>query len=84
MQKMKIKKVLKNKVYAMTAGAPPPSAILEKMEKLGFEVMHVYGLTETYGHIFIVPGIHLGMNYLKIKKQKLKHSKACVILTQKK
>ena len=45
------KKALKNKVYAMTAGAPPPSAILEKMEKLGFEVMHVYGLTETYGHI---------------------------------
>lgn len=45
------KKFLKNKVYAMTAGAPPPSIILEKMEKLGFEVMHVYGLTETYGHI---------------------------------
>jgi fatty-acyl-CoA synthase len=45
------KKVLKNKVYVMTAGAPPPSVILEKMEKLGFEVMHVYGLTETYGHI---------------------------------
>jgi len=45
------KKDLKHKVYAMTAGAPPPSAILEKMEKLGFEVMHVYGLTETYGHI---------------------------------
>ena len=45
------KKILKNKVYVMTAGAPPPSVILEKMEKLGFEVMHVYGLTETYGHI---------------------------------
>ena len=45
------KKVLKNKVYVMTAGSPPPSVILEKMEKLGFEVMHVYGLTETYGHI---------------------------------
>ncbi len=45
------KKDLKHKVYAMTAGAPPPSAILEKMEKLGFEVMHVYGLTETYCHI---------------------------------
>ncbi|MFW2365649.1 MAG: acyl-CoA synthetase [Desulforhopalus sp.] len=40
-----------HKVYAMTAGAPPPSTILEKMENLGFEVMHVYGLTETYGHI---------------------------------
>ena len=45
------KKPIKNKVFAMTAGAPPPSTILEKMEKLGFEVMHVYGLTETYGHI---------------------------------
>jgi len=45
------KKILKNKVYVMTAGAPPSSVILEKMEKLGFEVMHVYGLTETYGHI---------------------------------
>ena len=44
-------KPLKNKVYVLTAGAPPPSIIFEKMEKLGFEVMHVYGLTETYGHI---------------------------------
>ena len=35
----------------MTAVAPPPSVILKKMEKLGFDVMHVYGLTETYGHI---------------------------------
>ena len=45
------KKNLKHKVYAMTAGAPPTSAILGKMEKLGFEVLHVYGLTETYGHV---------------------------------
>ena len=44
-------KSLKNKVYVMTAGAPPPSSILLKMESLGFEVMHVYGLTETYGHV---------------------------------
>jgi len=45
------KKQLNHKVYAMTAGAPPPSSILEKMESIGFEVMHVYGLTETYGHV---------------------------------
>ena len=45
------KKKLKHKVHAMTAGAPPTSAILGKMEKLGFEVLHVYGLTETYGHM---------------------------------
>jgi len=44
-------KELKHKVYVLTAGAPPPSIIFEKMENLGFEVMHVYGLTETYGHI---------------------------------
>ena len=44
-------KELKRKVYVLTAGAPPPSIIFEKMKKLGFEVLHVYGLTETYGHI---------------------------------
>ena len=45
------RKKLKHKVYVLTAGAPPPSIIFKKMEALGFEVMHVYGLTETYGHI---------------------------------
>ena len=45
------KKEIKHKVFVLTAGAPPTSAILEKMDNLGFEVMHVYGLTETYGHI---------------------------------
>jgi fatty-acyl-CoA synthase len=38
-------------VQVMTAGAPPPASILEKVEKLGFNVMQVYGLTETYGHV---------------------------------
>lgn len=45
------KRKFDHKVYAMTAGAPPTSSILEKIENLGFEVMHVYGLTETYGHV---------------------------------
>jgi len=45
------RKKLKHKVYVLTAGAPPPSVIFKKMKNLGFEVMHVYGLTETYGHI---------------------------------
>ena len=35
----------------ITAGAPPPSAVLEKAQALGFEVMQVYGLTETFGHV---------------------------------
>jgi len=45
------RKKLKQKVYVLTAGAPPPSIIFKKMKNLGFEVMHVYGLTETYGHV---------------------------------
>ena len=47
----KDRKKLGHKVYVLTAGAPPPSIIFKKMEALGFEVMHVYGLTETYGHV---------------------------------
>ncbi len=39
------------RVQVMTAGAPPPPAVLEKAARLGLEVMQVYGLTETYGHI---------------------------------
>ena len=47
----KDKKEIKHKINVLTAGAPPTSAILEKMDNLGFEVMHVYGLTETYRHV---------------------------------
>ena len=36
-------------VEAMTAGAAPPAAVIEAMETQGFNVTHVYGLTETYG-----------------------------------
>ena len=45
------RKTFDHKVCVMTAGAPPPPAILEQTEQLGLEVMQVYGLTETYGHI---------------------------------
>ncbi len=38
-------------IQAFTAGAPPPPAILEKTKAMGMDVMHVYGLTETYGHV---------------------------------
>ena len=36
-------------VEVMTAAAPPPASVLQKVEALGFHVTHVYGLTETYG-----------------------------------
>ncbi len=40
-------------VRMMTAGAAPPAAVLEGMERLGFAVTHVYGLTETYGPVTV-------------------------------
>ena len=36
-------------VEVMTAGAPPPAAILQSISAAGFRVTHAYGLTETYG-----------------------------------
>jgi fatty-acyl-CoA synthase len=36
-------------VRLMTAGAAPPSAVLERSGRVGFDVTHVYGLTECYG-----------------------------------
>ena len=40
-----------HKVNVVTAGAPPPAATLEAVQQMGFDVTHVYGLTETYGHV---------------------------------
>ncbi|MDH5330894.1 MAG: AMP-binding protein, partial [Aquincola sp.] len=37
------------KVRAMVAGAAPPAAMIEGMARIGFDIAHVYGLTETYG-----------------------------------
>ena len=36
-------------VSAMVAGASPPAAMIEGMERLGFSLVHTYGLTEIYG-----------------------------------
>ena len=38
-----------HQVSALVAAAPPPAAVIEGMESLGFNITHVYGLTETYG-----------------------------------
>jgi fatty-acyl-CoA synthase len=36
-------------VHAQVAGAAPPAAVIEGMERMGFHITHVYGLTEVYG-----------------------------------
>ena len=40
---------ISQKVRGMVAGAAPPAAMIEGMAKIGFEITHVYGLTEVYG-----------------------------------
>ncbi len=42
-------------VTIATGGAAPPSAVIAGMEDLGFRVIHLYGLTETYGPALISP-----------------------------
>jgi fatty-acyl-CoA synthase len=43
------KKPLPDRVEFITAAAPPPEAVLSAMQGAGFDVTHVYGLTEVYG-----------------------------------
>jgi len=38
-------------IRVYTAAAPPPPSILHAIEAMGFQLTHVYGLTETYGHV---------------------------------
>ena len=47
------KRDIAHTVNVVTAGAPPPAATLEAVQKMGLKVNHVYGLTETYGHVSI-------------------------------
>jgi len=43
------KRPLPTRPKVMTGGAAPPSAIIRNMEAMGFEVLHAYGTTESYG-----------------------------------
>ncbi len=41
--------LISHRIKGMVAGAAPPAAMIEGMAKLGFDITHVYGLTEVYG-----------------------------------
>ncbi|MGH7000510.1 MAG: AMP-binding protein, partial [Stellaceae bacterium] len=43
------KRGIAHRVNALVAAAAPPAAVIEGMERMGFDITHVYGLTETYG-----------------------------------
>ena len=44
-----LKQGIEHAVHCLVAGAAPPAAVIEGMERMGFDLTHVYGLTETYG-----------------------------------
>ena len=44
-----LRRGIAQKVHAMVAGAAPPESMIEGIERIGFDLTHVYGLTETYG-----------------------------------
>lgn len=43
------RKAIQHKVSTMVAASPPSSAMLAQMVEMGFDITHVYGLTEVYG-----------------------------------
>ena len=48
-----MKSGIQHRVQTMVGGAAPPAAMIEGMEKMGFEILHAYGLTEVYGPVLI-------------------------------
>ncbi|HTS84574.1 MAG TPA: acyl-CoA synthetase [Usitatibacter sp.] len=43
------RKGIDHEVHCLVAAAPPPAAVIQGMANIGFDITHVYGLTETYG-----------------------------------
>ena len=57
-----------HRVEIMTAAAPPPAAVIARIEATGFHVTHVYGLTEVYGPATVCAW-HDGWNALPLDEQ---------------
>ncbi len=46
-----VRAAFNHEIRVFTAGAPPSPSTIKAVEGLGFKIMQVYGLTETYGHV---------------------------------
>ncbi|HTR56871.1 MAG TPA: acyl-CoA synthetase [Casimicrobiaceae bacterium] len=71
----KVKLAFDHVVEVATGGAAPPSAVIEAMERMGFHVTHLYGLTESYGPATLCagqedwPGLPLAERALRMARQ---------------
>ncbi|HSS70432.1 MAG TPA: acyl-CoA synthetase [Casimicrobiaceae bacterium] len=71
----KVKLAFDHVVEVATGGAAPPSAVIEAMERMGFHVTHLYGLTESYGPATLCagqedwPGLPLVERALRMARQ---------------
>ena len=64
----RLREGIRHKVHAMVAAAAPPAAMIEGMERMGWELTHVYGLTEVYGPATVCAK-HEEWNRLEIGKR---------------
>jgi fatty-acyl-CoA synthase len=70
-----VKRCFDHIVEVATGGAAPPSVVIEAMERMGFRVTHLYGLTESYGPTTVCAwqeewaGLPLGERSARIARQ---------------
>jgi fatty-acyl-CoA synthase len=68
------RRALPDAVSFLTAAAPPPEAVLADMKSAGFNVTHLYGLTETYGPA-VVNDWHAQWDLLSASEQAAKKAR---------
>ncbi|CAA6655804.1 unnamed protein product [Spirodela intermedia] len=68
-------------VSVLTGGAPPPAALLQKMERVGFNITHAYGLTEATGPALVCEWRHEWNLLTQGKQAELKARQGISVLT---
>jgi len=61
-------------VHIQTGGSPPPAKVIKAMEELGFQVLHIYGMTELQGpSTFCAPQSGWGDRYTEMARQGVRY-----------
>jgi fatty-acyl-CoA synthase len=61
-------------VHIMTGGSPPPAKVIQAMEELGFQVLHIYGMTELQGpSTFCAPQENWTDRYTEMARQGVRY-----------